>query len=45
MTIVLILAMLVGVLNCVKTISDTRIGISPSVKPSKNLVSFTFLNE
>lgn len=45
MTIVLILAMLVGVLNCVKIISDTRIGIAPSVKPSKSLVSFTFLNE
>jgi hypothetical protein len=45
MTIVLSLAIIVGVLNCIKTISDTRIGISSSVKPSKNLISFTFLNE
>lgn len=45
MTIVLVLAILVGILNCVKTISDTRLGVAPSVKPSKSLVSFTFLNE
>jgi hypothetical protein len=45
MTIVLTLAIIAGILNCFKTISDTRLGYRPCVKPSKNLISFTFLNE
>jgi hypothetical protein len=45
MTIVLSLAIIVGILNCVKTISDTRLGVLPPAKPSKGLISFTFLNE
>jgi hypothetical protein len=45
MTIVLSLAIIIGILNCMKTISDTRLGYRPATKPSKNLISFTFLNE
>jgi hypothetical protein len=45
MTIVLSLAIIAGILNCFKTISDTRLGYSPGVKPSKSLIDFTFLNE
>lgn len=46
MTIVLSLAILIGILNCVKTISDTRVGIIPSAKPKRNaLINFDFLYE
>jgi hypothetical protein len=45
MTIVLSLAIIIGILSCMKTISDTRSGHIPATKPSKSLVSFTFLNE
>jgi len=45
MTIVLSLAIIIGILNCIQTISNTRLGYIPAAKPSKSLVSFTFLNE
>lgn len=45
MTIVLILAIIVGILQGLKNIQDVRYGISPGVPPSKNLIDFTFLNK
>jgi hypothetical protein len=44
MTTVLSLAIIIGLLNCYKTISDTRVGITPSAKPSKNNCSFFFID-
>jgi hypothetical protein len=45
MTIVLLLAMLVGVCQAYKEISDVRSGVKPGVQPSKNLIDFVFLNK
>lgn len=46
MTIVLSLAMLVGILNCIKIISNTRAGIIPVSKTKCNtIISFDFLHE
>lgn len=46
MTIVLSLAMLMGILNCIKIISDTRAGIIPASKTKRNtIISFDFLHE
>ena len=44
MTIILSLAILIGLLNCYKTISDTRIGLLPSSKPSENKCNFFFID-
>ena len=46
MTIVLSLAILIDILNCIKVISDTRAGIIPASKIKGNtLISFDFLHE
>jgi hypothetical protein len=45
MTIVLSLAIIVGILNCIKTLGETRSGYRSGVQPSKSLITFTFLNE
>jgi len=44
MTIALSLAILVGLLNCYRTISYTRSGILPPAKPSKDLFSFLLVD-
>jgi hypothetical protein len=43
MTIVLILAILIGLYNSFSSIQTTRLGLTSGVKPSDNLVSFIFL--
>lgn len=44
MTVVLTLAILIGLLNCYRTISYTRSGILPPAKPSKDLFSFLLVD-
>lgn len=45
MTIVLILAMIVGLLEANRAIYNVRNGFDSGVKPSDNLISFVFLNK
>jgi hypothetical protein len=45
MTIVLILAIIIGILQARQKISSVRNRIIPGVTSSKSLIAFTFLNK
>lgn len=45
MTVVLSLAIIIGLIHAYQSIYNVRHGLSDGVKPSNSLVEFTFLNK